>query len=370
MSFGSISQLIKKLLAMFTALSLLIAGIGLGVSEGELVETDIKNVIYLIGDGMGENHLEKTKAETGLDLYMETLPLRGQVQTNDYFGGVTDSAAAGTALACGVRTLSGSIGVYVTDLLAFESYPMNLSELAIELGMKTGIVVSDSTTGATPAAFSAHTNSRDNKNAITDQQLSSGIDIIWGANESVATVEKADALGYEYLDDYDDVLALTGDEKSFGQFTNNVWSLAGGESFPTLSLLTEKAIELLDNDDGFFLMVEGAHIDKHSHSNNDADMIESLLEFDKAVEIAMDFAQENGNTLVVVTADHETGAIKNIDGSYQFTSGSHSNADVPLLVYGSEDFISQGEVIKNRDVPVRIAKELGAENIFPRNIKK
>ena len=367
MDINLLPTLLKKFFAMLTVLSLLFAGIG-GTGT-ETTETEIKNVIFFIGDGMGPNHLEKTKAETGEELFMDTLPVQGFSKTSNYTGGVTDSAAGATALACGIRTANGRVGVYITDPFAYASYPMNLTELCMERGMKTGIVTSDSTAGATPAGFSAHVFQRKYTEDITKQQLASGIDLIWGLSTGLVTPEIVAETGYKYVESMEDILALEDGDKSFGQFTKELWRLAGGSSYPTLSQLTEAAIDLLKNENGFFLMVEGAHIDKHSHSNKAEEMKEALLEFDKAIQIATEFAMAEGNTLIVVTADHETGAIKYKNGAYEFTSGSHSGANVPLRVYGCNDFIKPGQAIKNREIPVRVAKALGfAESAFPRTI--
>jgi alkaline phosphatase len=114
-------------------------------------------------------------------------------------------------------------------------------------------------------------------------------------------------------------------------------------------------------------MVEGAHIDKHSHSNDDTKMTEALQEFDETIEYVLNYAKADGETLVVITADHETGAIvANDDGAYSFTSGSHSAANVPVLVYGSDKLIANGEVLNNYEIPIRIAYILGCtEETFP-----
>jgi len=140
------------------------------------------------------------------------------------------------------------------------------------------------------------------------------------------------------------------------------------ETNPTLSQMTEKAIDLLDDgENGFFLMVEGAHIDKHSHNNESENMTEAMAEFDKSIKIALEFAKNDGNTLVVVTADHETGAITlNDKGEYEFTSDDHSAVDVPLRVYGSEKLIKNNETVNNYEIPIRIAYILGfTEEDFP-----
>ena len=122
----------------------------------------IKNVIFLIGDGMGYNHWEKTKQERGIELTVETMEYCGSSMTRSLSAEVTDSAAGGTALATGVRTYNGGIGVYFDDPYEFTSHPMNLTELCMERGMMTGVVTTDETTGATPSAFSAHSNDRGN----------------------------------------------------------------------------------------------------------------------------------------------------------------------------------------------------------------
>ena len=118
-------------------------------------------------------------------------------------------------------------------------------------------------------------------------------------------------------------------------------------------------------------MVEGAHIDKTPASRTPRARRKPFLSFDRAIQAALDFAEENSNTLIVISADHETGNIKLKNGVYEFNSGSHSRQNVIVRVYGSEDMIEPGEVMKNREIPVRIARELGfGADVFPRTIKK
>ncbi len=336
-------------------------------------DTKIKNVIYLIGDGMGFNHLEKTKNERGIELVMDTFAIRGESMTRSLTNKVTDSAASGTALATGVRTYNGAIGVYLTDSLDVVSHPKNLTELCLERGMKTGVITTDETSGATPSAFSAHESNRDKAGGITEDQLNSKIDIIWGTENGVATKEAANSKGFTYVTTYDEMMALEEGSRSFAQFTNNLWTVEqSDENTPNLEQMAEKAIDLLDDtDEGFFLMIEGAHIDKHSHSNEDANMTEALMEFDKTIEMVLEYAEKDGETLVIITADHETGGIvKNGDGTYSFTQGSHSAANVPILVYGSDKLIENGEVINNYEIPIRIAYILGfTKEQFPFEVK-
>ena len=330
----------------------------------------IKNVIYLIGDGMGDNHLKKTVAEDNVSLVMDAINIKGASRTRSYSDAVTDSAAGGTALATGERTYNGAIGVYFFDGEAVFSYPKNITELCAESGMMTGVITTDQTSGATPASFSAHSSDRGNTEDITNDQLTSDIDIIWGTSAEVAGVrKKAESNGYTYVTNYNDMMALPEGSRSFAQFTNDLWTLQpSDERTPNLEEMTKKAIDILDDtDEGFFLMVEGAHIDKHSHSNEDAKMKEALKEFDKTIEYVLDYAEKDGETLVVITADHETGAITlNDKGVYEFTSGSHSGVNVQIFVYGTEKLLNKGETINNYEIPIRISYVLGfTEDQFP-----
>ena len=329
---------------------------------------NIKNVIYLIGDGMGFNHLEKAKLERETTLVMDSFEFIGQSMTRSFTNAVTDSAAGGTALATGTRTYNGAIGVYPLDGTATFSQPKNLTELCMEEGMMTGVITTDETSGATPASFSAHSSDRGNTEDITNDQLASGIDLIWGTANGVATKSAAEANGFTYVTTDDEMMALEEDSRSFAQFTNNLWTLEpSDENTPNLEQMAVKAVDLLDDtDEGFFLMIEGAHIDKHSHSNEDENMTEALIEFDRTIAAMLEYAEEDGETLVVITADHETGGITLKNGEYKFTSGSHSAANVPVLVYGSDKIIADGEILNNYEIPIRIAFTLGFdEEDFP-----
>lgn len=332
-------------------------------------DAGIKNVIYLIGDGMGPLHLEKTKQEHGISLTMDVFPYQGRSMTRSLTSAVTDSAAGGTALATGVRTYNGAIGVYIYDPVNAFTHPKNLTELCKENGMMTGVITTDETSGATPSSFSAHATDRDDAEDITADQMTSGIDLIWGHSNGIATKSEAEANGFTYITNTAEMMALEDGSRSFAQFTNQLWTLAPSDAdTPNLEMMTMKAIDILDDtDEGFFLMVEGAHIDKHSHNNEDAGMTEALEEFDRTVAAALAYAMVDGETLVVVTADHETGGIVlNDDGSYSFTQGGHSNANVPVLVYGSDKIIKNDEVLNNYEIPLRIAYTLGfAAEQFP-----
>lgn len=342
------------------------AAFGLTSDGADIAPEDydqVQNVIYLIGDGMGYKHLEKASQERNVSLtLLNDFEIQGWSETRSATDFVTDSAAGGTALSCGVRTKNGALGVYWFDLLDVESHPKSITELCAENGMMTGVITTDKTSGATPSSFTVHTSDRDNTEDIDTQQMNSQFDIIWGCTSEYTNQETIEANGFTYVKTYDDMMALEEGSRSFAQFDNQTWGVAQYDAqTPTLSQMADKAIDLLDDtDEGFFLMIEGAHIDKHSHSNIDDGMVEAAEEFDNTVELALEYAKADGNTLVVITADHETGGIVlNDDGTYSFTRTGHSSTDVPVFVYGSDNLIEDGETLENREIPVRIAYSLG-----------
>ena len=336
-------------------------------------DANIKNVIFLIGDGMGFNHLEKTKKEHKRALYMETFPYKGSSRTRSLSDLVTDSAAGGSALATGIHLANETVGVFYTDREGDHYVPKNLSEYFKEKGKLTGIVTTDLTTGATPSDFSAHCESRYNTEELSADQMASNLDLIWGSANEVVTAEMTAKAGFTYVMDYNGLLSLQKGGRSYAQFVNPTWTLTQSEpNTPNLEQMTAKAIELLNTSDkGFFLMIEGAHIDKNAHKNNGKTMMQALIEFDNTVSVVLDFAKRDGHTLVVITADHETGGITlDSSGNYVFTQGYHTSADVPLFVYGSDKIIVNGETVNNYEIPRRIAYATGAkESEFPCAVK-
>ncbi len=362
----------EKIIAFFMSILLTISNF-FGISAWFDQPKEIKNVIYLIGDGMGYNHLEKVKDETGAVLVMDSFEIIGSSRTESLSSPVTDSAAGGTALATGVRTGNRMIGVYYDDKNAEISYPKNITELCRDKGMMTGIITTDSTAGATPASFSAHSSDRGNDEDISNDQLLSDIDLIWGKSEGAVTASAAEENGYEYIDTYDEMMDLREGSKSFGQFTSSLWKTKQvNDHTPNLEQMALKAVDILDDTkEGFFLMIEGAHIDKHSHDNDAENMAEALIEFDKTIEAMLEYAKKDGETLVVVTADHETGGIILDREDYIYTTTGHSAADVPVLVYGSDEIIEDGETVDNCVIPQRIAAVLGFdETQFPVSVEK
>ncbi len=369
-----------RFLSVLLALALLLTVFSPAAAVAAVTGDDdsIKNVIFMIGDGMGENHL-KLAAQEGHTLFMEAnADNRGQSKTRSFSDRVTDSAAGATALSCGVRNTNGCVGTYSIDPSGIFFRPRSITENAIAHGMKTGIVTTDTTAGATPAGYSAHVKARGMEAEITEQQLVCGVDLIWGGAVASTNKDAVEAAGRTFISTKEEMEDLTPGSRSFGQFNGSFWrpELPAESGLPTLEEMTVKAIALLnaDNDKGFFLMVEGGHIDKNSHqTDNGVDYPEkrtrvglAVKGFDNAIKAAVEFARADGHTLVVVTADHETGDLYMDGGEYRFHSGSHTGANVPLLVYGCSDLVPQGKAVDNKSIPGRVAAKLGWSKLeFP-----
>lgn len=362
-------QIVNRVLAMFLTMGFLgWSGFRSSVSLEE-PEKVYKNVIVMIGDGMGENTLNAALAKDSTPLKMATMPVRGQSETNSWLGLiVTDSAAGGTALSCGLRTVNNEVGVYALDPFRLFATPKNLTEVAMDMGKSTGVITTDKTSGATPASFSAHTHSRGEEESISKQQLESEIDLIWGAASASINAANAKENGRSFVDNKTDWKKLNSSGKSVAQFSlDDFAKTANTKMTPTLEEMTVKAIDILDdNDKGFFLMVEAAHIDKFSHSNDFEGAIHHVREFDKAIAAAMDYADKHPDTLILVTADHETGGIQLRDGEYVYTRGDHSTANVPVFVNRSDVGFYDGGVWKNRQISFQLALAMGvSRSQFP-----
>lgn len=368
--------IIKKIIATIMSLVLSVFGlVGItGNVSDDYTEGKYKNVILLIGDGMSFNAVAATETITGVDLVMNDMPVKASSDINSFLNTYTDSAAGGTALATGFRVINGTIAVFPFDLFSPKdiNVPMNLCELAKANGLAAGVVTTDQTSGATPSAFTAHTYARTNEGPISEDQLASDLDLIWGGDTGSITKENTEANGWTYIDNQDDMFALKAGSRSIAQFNyDDLYNCTDKHNTPSIEEMTKKAIELLSADeDGFFLMVEGACIDKNSHNNKMEGTTKCTVEFDKAVAAALDFAAKDGETLVVVTADHGTGGIKlnEATGEYYFTSGDHDKDDVPVYVSAGDAGFTSGITVENRQIPVQIARVLGfGEDQFPKN---
>lgn len=291
---------------------------------------EAKNFIFLIGDGMGEYQTllhqvsDKRNARTisdGEDIfYGYMLPYIGRARTNS-LSGTTDSAASGTALATGYKTVNGYIGKN-SSLKDVTS----LTELAASLGKATAVMSTEASTGATPAAFSAHSNSRDDSTTILNSQSK--------LKTNSGTIIKCD----------------------FNTYTKD-----GVKSIETN---VNSVLEQLSKDeDGFFIMYEEAHIDKHSHNKDMNNAFLALSRFNQVIGVFMEFAFYNPDTFVLITADHETGnLLPNGSGGFTYGSGSHSPQYVPVFAYGVGAEVFHSTVVENVQIPKTIAKMWGVSN--------
>ncbi len=367
----------KRILSILLAAALLLT-LWLPVSAADKT---YKNVIIMIGDGMGENHLHLAE-QYGHTLFMNTqFDLRGQSRTRSLSHDITDSAAGGTALSCGVRIINQTVAVYGSEPLGEFYCPVSITEAAVEHGMRTGVVTTDKNTGATPASFTVHALYRKQYEKISNLQLETPFDLIWGASDGYITPESAAEHGFTYVGNKEEMQQLKPGSRSFGQFNGEFWRETVPEDCdaPNLAEMTVKSIELLNkgNDNGFFLMVEGAHIDKSSHRSNDnkpdfdnkrESVVDAVLGFDNAIKAAVEFARKDGHTVVLVTADHETGSLlKDKDGVYRFHTDEHTCNNVPVFVFGATDLFKRGAKIANYTIPRRLTKLLGWDKKdFPR----
>lgn len=294
-----------------------------------------KYVILLIGDGMGmaqrnaaELYLaaQKGDATPGIvKLNMSQLPVQGVTTTYSIDSLITDSAAAGTAMACGVKTTNRGLGVDGKNVPV-----TSVAEMARDNGMKVGIVTSVSLDHATPAAFYAHQPSRKNYYEIGLELAASRMDYFAGGGfldptgkkskmEGVKTnvVDAVRAGGFRYVNNTQDFRALK-PGKDRVVFVNPrlqdeqamTYAMDAARDDVSLAEMTRKGFELLDNPKGFFMMVEGGKVDWACHANDAVSSITDVLAFDAAVAEAMQFmAKHPGETLVIVTGDHETGGM-------------------------------------------------------------
>jgi alkaline phosphatase len=271
------------------------------------------SVILFIGDGMGAGQVAAAGLYAGGALSFEAFPYQGQVTTYSASSAITDSAAAATAMATGRKVNNGVIS---TAIPGDGAELRTVLEKAADAGKSTGLVTTTSITHATPAAFAAHEPSRSNNAQIAQDYLTqTQPNVLLGGN---GFMSGATAAGYTVVSDAAGLQALDTDNTTFvsGQFAGGDMTYeldrAPTTTQPHLSDMTAVALDMLDNDpDGFFLMVEGGRIDHAAHANDIERTVQEVLEFSRAVETAMDWIATSAalETLVLVTADHETGGL-------------------------------------------------------------
>jgi len=294
-----------------------------------------KNYIFMIGDGMGymqTRFFEKFGASPttgtygfgdGEDIfYGYYFPYQGESKTANVFGTITDSAAGGTALATGYKTVNGYVG---RDML--ENDITNLSELAWGMGKAVGIMSTEGSDGATPASFSAHTSGRYDDEIITDQ-------------------DALEAQGYLFVERY----------RSSADAPNAVFKAFTAEEFARWDAKVQNGLNTLAKDpDGFFMMYEEAYIDKNCHNDDQQNAYRTVYRFNQHIANFMEFAMYNPDTFVLITADHETSGLDENWTATQFnlppeTGCDHSLQNVPVFVYGQGGELFDGVVAHNTSI--------------------
>jgi len=286
-----------------------------------------KNVILCIGDGMGFGALQVSRnALLGPDgrFPFETFPNVAIVTTHSLNNTVTDSAAAATAIATGHKTNNGIISVLPDGTVV-----PTILEAMRAAGKATGLVVTNTIYDATPAAFGAHWGTRGGSQEIAAQLFDSGIDVLLGGGrdqylpsgkgdgkrkDGRDIMAEAAAKGYAVVTTKDELSAVPagGGAKVLGLFHPSYMNYQKdrvylGTQEPSLADMTAKALEVLKTaSDGFFLMIEGSRIDHAAHAGDVPGVVAEIADFAKAVELVHEFAKESGDTLVIVTADHDT----------------------------------------------------------------
>lgn len=379
----------RKILIALTITATLFLGICFTASSSTSTEEkkpQYKNVILFIGDGMGPSHVDAGGIYLGEPLcfdvtndkwtyhaYSNTDSLTSQGFTLDtsksllkpeenksLYDGTpspydpnvtlgtsgnitcyTDSAAGGTALACGVKVTNSRLGMDISG-----NDIKNLVEIAKGLEKKAGVVTSDEVVGATPSSFLAHVGERHYAEDILNDIAVSPVDLVLAKTTSEYEDNKASyesklrTNGFSLA--YNRSQLDSSSEKLFGVFEG----VANKKDprIPSLEELTVFALDYLDNEEGFFLMVEGANIDKQSHSHQTRLMLKELLGFNDAVKAAQDWAAGRDDTVILVTADHETGGLyydrenatqQTIATDIKWLTYNHSRTRVDIAIYGN-----------------------------------
>lgn len=307
----------------------------------------LKNVIFCIGDGMG---FEKVKAaglyahgEAGT-LSFEAFPHQGEVTTHSADSPMTDSAAAATALATGFKVNNG---VLSTALPGDGRELYTLLEYFRDQGKSTGLVSTTFITHATPAAFGAHNPSRSNLAEIADDYLNdTRPNVLFGGGGNGMSTAAAEASAYTVVTNRRELLTLDTENltRVSGQFgeTNLPYEYDGLGELPHLSEMAATALNILArNPAGFFLMIEGGRIDHAGHSNDIERNVCETIEFSNTLRVVMNWSKGRNDTLVIVTADHETGGLKVLESNgagnfptVTWSTAGHTETNVPVYGWG------------------------------------
>ena len=316
-----------------------------------------QNIILLIGDGMGLNYVAANVLQDA-DSPFRDFKTIGLSITKTIDSLITDSAQGATTIATGYRTRKTFIAVD-TSLQPLYS----IFEQSKKLGLSTGVVVTDEISGATPMAFLVHDPSRYNKEKMIEKLLDSKVDIIIGGgkkyflpdNDGGIRPDKRNIIselrtkGYKFYFSFDDLPEVEAYNKFYGILSDSGLPKASERNY-SLGQLTDTALKQLSNNSiGFVLMVEGSQIDWAGHNNDAGYALSELKDFATAISSALRFAEKDGNTLVLVTADHETGGLAitagNYDGSnmiIKFVDNHHTGGFVPVFAKGPGEELFNG----------------------------
>ncbi|MDP2839478.1 MAG: alkaline phosphatase, partial [Syntrophales bacterium] len=316
-----------------------------------------KNVILLIGDGMGPSQFGAawiySNRVLNRDLRMSELMKKGRTAylVNDTADAiVTESAAAAGQIATGQRMTAGALSMAADGKTPVKT----IMEMVKEKKLATGLVTTSGITDATPAAFAAHVAHRSNEESVADQELKFGVDVLMGGRKQFFLpesaggkrkdgrnlLEEAQKAGYTVAGTAEELKAAPAAGKLLGLFNMGNMSFEidrAATREPSLAEMTRKALQILSkNKRGFFAMIEGGRIDHAAHRNDASATIREVLTFDEAVGVAMDFVKKNPATLLIVTADHETGGMALIGHSKE--SKEYTGMDLKAIERATSSF--------------------------------
>ncbi len=313
-----------------------------------------KNIIILIGDGMGISYVSAAVLQNQNNPFRKFTSI-GLSVTCSADKLITDSAAGATAISTGHRTKNQYV-----DVDSLGNSLRNIFDEAEKLGLATGIVVTSTVTHATPAAFVSHVISRKEETEIAKQYLQKDIDVVIGGgakyflipdtlNNFQTGLDHLLSKGYQIFRNADELLYTHHRDKFFALIEDDHLKKAEERNY-SLADLTVKALEVLSrSQDGFILMIEGSQIDWGGHDNNQSQLLSELNDFCGAVGTALEFAEQNDKTLVLVTADHETGGMSINGGKHdgsnlelEFTSKGHTAEMVGVFAKGPGEELFRG----------------------------
>lgn len=325
----------------------------------------VKNVILMIGDGMSLMHVYTAWAANRGKLWLENAQATGLSKTWAVKKLVTDSGSGGTSLATGVKTVYHAVGVDP------EGKPLtSLVDVAKELGKDAGMAVTCRLWDATPCDFCCHNIDRDKEEELVGDYPTSGVDFVFGGGAQKFTKRKdgrdifkeLQKKGYHVSRTLDDFFAYDKNSRIFAVPYDKDTPLPD-ERGDLLARASMKGISLMNqNKNGFFMMIEGSQLDDYGHFNQLDLLMKETLDFDQTVGEVMKWAAKDGETLVVVTADHETGGLTLVNGNKDegrveccFSTKDHSGAMVPVYAFGpgAENFTG---IFENTDVFKKIKK--------------